>query len=87
MIVAGKWMAFRDSKRRSMYKPVYDVLSRRGGFTMGTIEFRNQWQAWSFKPHHEAVFNRESLAEVFCFLRDQRIPAELQYVEHTSRFL
>ena len=49
--------------------PDYVVMARRGGFTLGTITFRNQWNAYSFKAHPEAVFNRAVLAEVYAMLK------------------
>lgn len=49
--------------------PDYVVLARRGGFTLGTLSYRNQWNAYSFKAHSEAVFNRVVLAEVYAMLK------------------
>lgn len=72
-MIAGKFFVFQPHGE-SLGKGRYTVLSRRGGFTVGRVEFRNQWQAWAFHPHSEAVFNKECLAELYAFLRDRKVP-------------
>lgn len=51
-------------------KPIYEVQSIRGGFAMGRIEWSNQWRVPRFVPDKEAVFDRESVAEIYACLRD-----------------
>lgn len=71
-ILRGRFMAFEPG-HYNLGHPTWNVVSVRGGFRMGQVEWSNQWRTYAFRPHPEAVFNRECLAEIHAFLKDQRV--------------
>lgn len=66
----GRLTIFTIRGHVSMGRPTYKVLSSRGGFAIGHVEFRNQWQAWSYMPLDGVPHNLELLAQVYAFLRE-----------------
>jgi hypothetical protein len=52
----------------------YTVWARRGQFTIGRLEYRNQWGYYAFYPdsnHHvETPLNREIVAEIYAMLKE-----------------
>lgn len=48
------------------------VVSKRGGFEMGRIEWSNQWYRAKFTPHPEAVFDQRCLAEIYACMREMK---------------
>ena len=69
----GKWVRFAKMHERVMGRPVYNVLAVRGeGFTMGRIEFRNQWNDWCVKFDAGVPINMEIVAEVYAMLKELR---------------
>ena len=65
----GKYLGFYQGQFIA-HEPTYSIVSRRGGFNMGRIEWSPQWRAWMFRPHSEAVFPMSAVAEVYVFIRD-----------------
>lgn len=65
----GKRLLF-ELHGHALGRPRYRVSSVRGGFTMGQIEWSNQWREPKFVPAYEAVFDRQSIAEIYAKLRD-----------------
>lgn len=69
----GKWVRFQKMHERVMGRAVYNVLAVRGeGFSMGRIEFRNQWNDWSMKFDPGVPLNMEIIAEIYAMLRELR---------------
>lgn len=69
----GKWIRFTKMHERIMGRAVYNVLAVRGeGFSIGRIEFRNQWYDWSVKFDAGVPLNQEIVAEVYAMLRELR---------------
>ena len=50
----------------------YSVRAKRGGFTMGTVEWSAQWNRPKFTPHPEAVFDQQCVAEIYACLREMK---------------
>ena len=48
----------------------YSVVSKRGGMEMGEIQWSNQWGRARFKPHPEAIFDQQCVAEIYACMRD-----------------
>ena len=67
--VAGKMLAFIPVGR-NLGHVILGVRSNRGGFSMGTIEWSNQWGRPRFKPHFDAVFDQQCIAEIYAAMRD-----------------
>jgi hypothetical protein len=66
----GKFLSFRRTGTGTGAMGHWDVYSRRGKFIIGWIDWNPQWRAYHFRPHHEAVFNGGSVAEVYVFLKE-----------------
>lgn len=48
----------------------YAIISRRGGFTVGEIDFSPQWRRPRFRPDRDAVYDQQCVAEIYAALRD-----------------
>lgn len=70
--VGGQMLEFRAEKTFHLGKPVYTIYSRRGGFTMGRIEWSNQWRTPCYRPDTDAPLNKQCVAEIHAMLRDYR---------------
>lgn len=69
----GKFVRFAKMHERVMGRPVYNVLAVRGeAFSMGRIEWRNQWNDWCIKFDEGVPINMEIVAEVYAMLRELR---------------
>lgn len=69
----GKWVRFIKQHERVMGRSVYSICTQRGeGFSIGRIEFRNQWNDWSVKFDADVPINMEILAETYAMLRELR---------------
>jgi hypothetical protein len=66
----GQLLEFRIARRRIMGRAVYDVIAKRGGFSVGTITWSNQWNKPSFKPDSEAVFDQTCIAEIYAAMKN-----------------
>lgn len=66
----GKWCTFTFRGASVMGAPSYGVDSRRGGFELGTLEWSNQWNAYSFKPHPDARLSGLVIAEIYAMLKE-----------------
>ena len=67
--VGGKMLKF-EHHGWNLGHPVIHVFSQRGGFTVGTVEWSNQWGRARFKAHPEAIFDRQCIAEIYACMRD-----------------
>jgi len=67
--MGGKMLEFHTNGT-NLGRPRYSVISKRGGFFMGTIEWSNQWGRARFKPDSEAVFDQTCIAEIYACMRD-----------------
>lgn len=65
----GKLLGFKQTGW-NLGHAVLSVYSLRGGFDLGRIEWSNQWGRARFKPHHEAVFDQQCVAEIYAAMRD-----------------
>jgi len=67
----GRLVAARAIGDHVVGRPSYVLISRRGGFDLGTVSFSNQWQAYSWRglPGDTPV-NQEIVAEIYAVLRD-----------------
>ena len=52
--------------------PRYGVYSVRGGMRMGVIEFSNQWHRPRFKPDSDAVFDQQSIVDIYGMMKEFR---------------
>lgn len=71
----GKWLRFEADGRR-FGEPHWCILSQRGDFLMGFIQWSPQWHAYSFVSVGDASsdivrWNAGSLAEVYAFLKER----------------
>lgn len=66
----GKYLAFGQESGRVAHELAYVVISRRGGFSMGRIEWSPQWRAYMYRPHPEAILPLSAIAEVYVFIRE-----------------
>jgi hypothetical protein len=64
----GRYLRFERSGF-SAHEPSYAVISRRGGFGMGSVEWSPQWRGWMFRPHGDGLYPLSALAEVYAFLK------------------
>jgi len=69
--VGGKMLMF-SQRGRNLGHAVLSVTSQRGGLGMGTVEWSNQWGRPRFKPHYEAVFDQQCIAEIYAAMRDMK---------------
>ncbi len=67
----GKLLTFEQTGSNLGY-PVYRVVSTRGGFTMGRMEWSNQWRRPRFMADPEAVFDPQCLAELYTMCKQFR---------------
>jgi len=74
--LGGKWLVFTPTGQVNLGEPTFTITSRRGGFQVGYVEFRNQWQDWSVKFAGDAVLNRACLAETYVFLKTRESNAQ-----------
>ena len=70
--VGGQMLDFKMSLSLKLGKPVYIIYSKRGGFTMGRIEWSNQWRKPCYRPDTEAPLDKQCVAEIHAMLRDYR---------------
>jgi len=67
----GKFLRFLPMHERVMSRPVYNVVTVRGeAFSIGRIEYRNQWGAFSFTADAGVPINREIIAEIYAMLKE-----------------
>lgn len=68
---AGQWCVFMPTEHQICGYMSWRVIARRGGWTLGTIEWRNQWATYCFRPiqANETPYNGGTLAEIWTFLR------------------
>jgi len=71
--IAGRFVYFEWTGQQNLGANTYHVISRRGGFRIGHIELRNQWQGWSVKFDSDVPLNREILAECYAFMKRPEI--------------
>lgn len=64
----GRMTRFRPNGK-VMGHDSYDVIAVRGRFTIGRVEYSNQWGYYCFRPSPDTPFHREILAEIYAFLR------------------
>ena len=69
--IGGKMLMFTRTGR-NLGRDVFTVFSQRGGFSMGTVEWSNQWNRPRFKAHPEAVFDQQCVAEIYACMRDMK---------------
>jgi hypothetical protein len=68
----GRYLRFIDGPIIA-HQTSYAVISRRGAFAMGRIEWSPQWRAWMFRAageYGESVYPLSALAEIHAFMRD-----------------
>ena len=54
---------------RNAGRPVFTVLSVKGDLVMGTVCWSPQWHRPKFVPDPEAVYDQQSIAEIYARLR------------------
>jgi hypothetical protein len=69
--VEGKLLQFIPTGQ-SLGRPVYTVVSRRGEFKMGVVDWSNQWRRARFTAHSESVFDKECIAEIYACMREMK---------------
>lgn len=65
----GRYLRFTASQFRVAHEIAYDVISQRGLFSMGRIEWSPQLRAYQYKPHPEAALALSVVAEVWAFIK------------------
>lgn len=65
----GRYLRFTKSQFRVAHEDAYDVVSQRGLFSMGRIEWSPQVRAYQYKPHPEAALSLSVVAEVWAFIK------------------
>lgn len=75
----GRMVRFVRTHTATMGYPNYDVISQRGGFLLGRLEFRNQWREYAYygpratdPDGYSVPLNMEILAEIYAMLRELR---------------
>ena len=67
----GRLVRFVKMHGLVMYRPAYNVVAVRGeAFSMGRIEYRNQWGTFSFTADAGIPINREIIAEIYAMLKE-----------------
>lgn len=66
----GKWVRFVPAGT-SMGEPCWDIMSQRGGFTMGRIRWSPQWRAYGFSANEQTMYNGGAIAEIYAFLKER----------------
>lgn len=61
---------FREANGSNLGHTSYNVYSRRGGFCLGRIEWRNQWNTWSILLKDGTPINKEILGEFYAMLKE-----------------
>ena len=67
--IGGKLLEFYPTGT-TLGRPKYRVVSKRGGMEMGNIQWSSQWSRARFKPHPEAIFDQQCVAEIYACMRD-----------------
>lgn len=49
--------------------PVWQIRSIKGGFTLGRIEWSNQWRLPKFVPDPDGVYDKQAVAEIYAKMR------------------
>ena len=62
-----KYLAFHLLERKPKTE-VYDVVSKRNGFSLGTIKWYGAWRQYAFFPTKDTVFNSECLKDIRAFI-------------------
>lgn len=66
----GRMLKF-TAYERSLGRPRYNVQTVRGEqFSIGVIEYRNQWGYFAFKADPDVPMNREILGEIYAMLKE-----------------
>lgn len=65
----ARLVEFRKGTTYTLGRPTFNVISRRGGFLLGRVEFRNQWNEWCFYPSYDGMFNKQMVAEIYAKLK------------------
>ena len=69
----GRLVRFDRRSSSTLGRPDYHVHTVRGGWLIGFLEFRNQWQMYSFLMASSASdipLNKVMLAEIFAMLKE-----------------
>lgn len=66
----GRMILFRERGSTICGHTGYVIYSRRGGMELGTIEWRNQWGAWSVVLSDGVAINKEILTEFYAMLKE-----------------
>ena len=66
----GKYLRFQVARFQVAHETAYAVISRRGMFVVGTIEWNTQYRAYMYRPHPEATLPLSCLAEIYVFIKE-----------------
>ncbi len=62
-----KYLEFHLLERKPKTE-VYDVVSKRHSFSIGTIKWHGPWRQYAFFPVKDTVFNSECLKDIRAFI-------------------
>ena len=68
----GRLVRFDRSSDSILGRPSYNIHTQRGGWLLGWLEFRNQWQMYAYRPANAAQdipLNKVMLAEIFAMMK------------------
>lgn len=51
-------------------RPTYRIVSKRGGFTMGRIEWSNAWRKPCVRIDPESVLNQQCIMEIYAMMKN-----------------
>jgi hypothetical protein len=63
---------------------VWDVMSKRHGFPLGTISWWGAWRQYAFFPYEQTGFNRDCTREITAFM-DQQMKARKEGRKHDQK--
>lgn len=69
----GRLVRFDRRMSSTLGRADYHVHTRRGGWLLGTLEYRNQWQMYAFRPSTGAddiPLNKVMVAEIFVMMKE-----------------
>lgn len=69
--LGGQVLDFKLSGAK-LGKPVYSIISKRGKFSVGRIEWSNQWRTPRAVLEEGVDLNKQCVAEIHAMLRDYR---------------
>src|SRR3990167_10059944 len=70
-VADSKWIDFLERPPNPKTR-LWRVVSKKGGDSLGRIEWYGPWRKYAFEPHESTVYEEDCLRDIAAFVEDRK---------------